>query len=44
MATDNDALRSSIRRLTLFLGVLQLTLGCVVGFIPPTAACCSCAG
>ena len=37
MATDNDVLRSSIRRLTLFLGVLQLTLGCVVGFIPPTA-------
>ena len=37
MATDIDTLRASIRRWTLILGVLQLTLGCVVGFIPPTA-------
>ena len=37
MATDIDTLRASIRRWTLILGVLQVTLGCVVGFIPPTA-------
>ena len=32
-----DRLRSSIRRWTLLLGVLQVTLGCIVGFIPPSA-------
>jgi hypothetical protein len=30
-------LQSDIRRWTLLLGVLQITFGCVVGFIPPTA-------
>jgi hypothetical protein len=32
-----DDLKERIRRWTLLLGLLQLTLGCVVGFIPPTA-------
>src|SRR4051794_41179326 len=30
-------LKSDIRRWTILLGVLQLTAGCVVGFIPPSA-------
>ena len=30
-------LKAKIRRWTLFLGVLQVTVGCIVGFIPPTA-------
>ena len=30
-------LKARMRRWTLFLGVLQVTFGCVVGFIPPTA-------
>ena len=30
-------LKAEIRRWTLFLGVLQVTVGCIVGFIPPTA-------
>lgn len=30
-------LKAKIRRWTLFLGVLQVTFGCIVGFIPPTA-------
>ena len=30
-------LKARIRRWTLFLGVLQVTVGCIVGFIPPTA-------
>ncbi len=34
---DMDALRSSIKRWTLILGVLQITVGCSVGFIPPSA-------
>jgi hypothetical protein len=29
-------MKSKIRRWTLFLGVLQVTVGCVVGFLPPT--------
>jgi hypothetical protein len=37
MATNIDALKATIRRWTLILGVLQITVGCVVGFIPPTA-------
>jgi uncharacterized membrane protein HdeD (DUF308 family) len=32
-----NELRSSIRRWTLLLGVLQVTFGCIVGFIPPSA-------
>jgi hypothetical protein len=30
-------LKERMRRWTLFLGVLQVTFGCIVGFIPPTA-------
>jgi hypothetical protein len=30
-------LKAKIRRWTLFLGVLQVTVGCIVGFIPPAA-------
>lgn len=38
MSTSNDDyLKVSLRRWTLLLGVLQITVGCVVGFIPPTA-------
>jgi hypothetical protein len=32
-----DDVRARVRQWTLFLGVLQITVGCVVGFIPPTA-------
>jgi hypothetical protein len=37
MSDDVAVLKSTLRRWTLFLGVLQITLGCVVGFTPPTA-------
>ena len=37
MAADIDSLKASLRRWTLILGVLQITVGCVVGFIPPSA-------
>ncbi len=37
MANDADALSEDIRRWTLLLGVLQITVGCSVGFIPPSA-------
>lgn len=37
IATDIDNLRTSLARWTLILGVLQITVGCVVGFIPPSA-------
>jgi len=37
MASDIGLLQGNIRRWTLLLGVLQITVGCVVGFIPPTA-------
>jgi hypothetical protein len=30
-------LKAKLRRWTLFLGVLQVTFGCIVGFIPPPA-------
>jgi hypothetical protein len=29
--------KGKLRRWTLFLGVVQVTFGCIVGFIPPTA-------
>jgi hypothetical protein len=32
-----DDLKASLRRWTLLLGVLQITIGCMVGFIPPSA-------
>src|SRR5436190_14591100 len=37
MASDIDSLKANLRRWTLILGVLQITVGCVVGFIPPSA-------
>lgn len=37
MTTDIDNLKATLKRWTLFLGVLQITVGCLVGFIPPTA-------
>jgi hypothetical protein len=37
MTDTPDGLASSIRRWTLLLGVLQITVGCLVGLIPPTA-------
>ena len=35
MNTGN--LKANLKRWTLFLGVLQITVGCLVGFIPPSA-------
>jgi len=37
MSQVSDELRERIRRWTLFLGVLQITVGCIIGFLPPTA-------
>ena len=37
MITDIDSLKANLRRWTLLLGVLQITVGCMVGFIPPSA-------
>jgi hypothetical protein len=37
MTTDIDRLKANLRRWTLLLGVLQITIGCLVGFIPPPA-------
>lgn len=37
MAIDIDSLKASLGRWTLVLGVLQITVGCMVGFIPPSA-------
>jgi hypothetical protein len=37
VTTVPTELRARIRHWTLLLGVLQLTVGCLVGFIPPTA-------
>jgi len=37
MATDIDGLKANLRYWTLLLGVLQITVGCLVGFIPPPA-------
>jgi hypothetical protein len=37
MTNDIDSLKTSLRRWTLLLGVLQITVGCMVGFIPPSA-------
>ena len=37
MANDIDSLKENLRRWTLLLGVLQITVGCMVGFIPPSA-------
>lgn len=37
MTTSIDSLKAKLRRWTLILGVLQITVGCTIGFIPPTA-------
>jgi len=37
MTADLDGLKATLRRWTLILGVLQITVGCLVGFIPPSA-------
>src|SRR5437773_6793540 len=37
MTTDIVGLKANLRRWTLLLGVLQITVGCMVGFIPPPA-------
>lgn len=37
MAIDIDSLKANLRRWTLLLAVLQITVGCVIGFIPPSA-------
>ena len=37
MAAESETLKESVRRWTLFFGVLQIAVGCMVGFIPPTA-------
>jgi hypothetical protein len=35
--TDMDRLIDTLRYWTLLLGVLQITIGCMVGFLPPSA-------
>lgn len=37
MERDIEDLKSNLKRYALILGVLQITVGCLVGFIPPTA-------
>jgi len=37
MAVNIDSLKANLRRWTLLLGVLQITVGCLVGFTPPAA-------
>lgn len=37
MTHDTDSLKATLRRWTLFLGVLQVTAGCLIGLIPPSA-------
>ena len=37
MPAELDLLKASLRRWTLILGVLQIIVGCMVGFIPPSA-------
>ena len=37
MNTNMDELKNSLRRWTLILGVFQIAVGCLVGFIPPSA-------
>jgi hypothetical protein len=37
MTTDTDQLKATFRRWTLILGVLQITVGCAIGLIPPPA-------
>jgi hypothetical protein len=37
VASDIDTLKAKLKRWTLLLGVLQITVGCLIGFIPPPA-------
>lgn len=37
MPRELGSLKAKVRRWTLFLGVLQITVGCAIGFIPPSA-------
>lgn len=37
VTSDTNQLKAAIKHWTLFLGVLQITVGCLVGFIPPDA-------
>ena len=37
MAIELDRLKSNLMRWTLLLGVIQITVGCLVGFVPPSA-------
>lgn len=37
MTMDNHGLKDNIKRWTLLLGVFQITVGCMIGFIPPSA-------
>jgi len=37
MPESTAELKSALRQWTIFLGVLQITVGCLIGFIPPTA-------
>jgi hypothetical protein len=36
MAIEVESLKASLKRWTLLLGVLQITVGCLVGFTPPS--------
>lgn len=36
MAGQTESLKTNLRRWTLLLGVLQITVGCMVGLIPPS--------
>jgi hypothetical protein len=37
MTTDIDSFKLNLKRWVLLLGVLQITVGCIIGFIPPSA-------
>jgi hypothetical protein len=37
MTNNIETLKANIKRWTLILGVLQITVGCMIGFIPPSA-------
>ena len=37
MTSNQSELQQTLKRWTLFLGVLQITAGCVIGLVPPSA-------
>lgn len=37
MTSDSGSLKANLKHWTLLLGVLQITVGCLIGFIPPSA-------